>query len=140
MEQKKYEFTGETRTIAGGITLRRIKALRDVGRVKAGTLGGWIEKEDNLSHEGDCWVYGEIKEENPENVRYGEVLYDPSEVYGNAEVRGNAKVYESKVYGNARILDSAELYKSEVGLNAVVSGYIHVGRNHIRTANINVLH
>ena len=29
------------------------------GNVKKGDLGGWIEKEDNLSQEGDCWVFGD---------------------------------------------------------------------------------
>ena len=54
-----YELTNETKEI-GGITLRRIRALRDIPsrRVKAGDLGGWIEKEDNLSHSGDAWVGG----------------------------------------------------------------------------------
>lgn len=55
---KKYEFTGETK-IRCGITLHRIRALKDFGVVCAGDIGGWIEKESNLSHEGNCWVYGE---------------------------------------------------------------------------------
>ena len=54
--QKKYELTDETINI-GNVTLHRIRAVRDFGDVKAGDLGGFIEKEENLSHEGDCWVY-----------------------------------------------------------------------------------
>ena len=50
-QERKYEFTGETRKVHGS-TLNRIRALRDFADVKAGELGGWIEKEDNLSHEG----------------------------------------------------------------------------------------
>lgn len=68
---KKYEFTGETKNIDGHI-LYRIRALRNIHcgglRIRAGDLGGWIETEENLSQEGNCWVYG--------NAR----------VYGNAEV------------------------------------------------------
>ena len=71
---RKYEFTGETKNWIGR-KLHRIRAVRDFGDVKAGDLGGWIEKERNLSHDGDAWVYG--------NAR----------VYGNAEVYGNARVY-----------------------------------------------
>ncbi|GAA5112388.1 hypothetical protein GCM10023261_16890 [Bartonella jaculi] len=52
---KKYEFTNETKQV-GDYTLYRIRSLRDFGSVKAGDLGGFIEKEANLSHDGNCWV------------------------------------------------------------------------------------
>lgn len=55
---KKYEFTGETKEFFGH-TLHRIRAVIDFGDVKAGDLGGWIETEENLSHEGNAWVYGQ---------------------------------------------------------------------------------
>jgi hypothetical protein len=58
--KKKYELTSESIEHAG-VTLYRIKALRDFGRVKKGDLGGYVEKEANLSHEGDCWVGGIAK-------------------------------------------------------------------------------
>ena len=71
---KKYEFTGETKQVGlfGNITLKRIRATMEFGIVKIGDLGGWIEKEENLSHEGKAWVYGD------------------AEVYGYAEVFGNS--------------------------------------------------
>ena len=52
---KKFELTTESITFLGR-TLFRIKALISFGNVKAGELGGYIEKEGNLSHEGDAWV------------------------------------------------------------------------------------
>lgn len=54
---KKYELTDETQEWDGR-TLHRIRALADFGDVKAGELGGWIEKEENLSHNGNAWVCG----------------------------------------------------------------------------------
>ena len=67
---KKYEFTGETKQVGffGNITLKRIRATMEFGIIKIGDLGGWIEKEENLSHKGDAWVWGN------------------AEVYGDAEV------------------------------------------------------
>ena len=68
---KKFEFTGETKTISlffRTATLHRIRAVAEFGLVKIGDLGGWIEKEENLSHEGKAWVCGD------------------AEVWGNAEV------------------------------------------------------
>lgn len=53
---KKYELTNETIQIEGK-KLYRIKALIDFGDVKAGDLGGFIEKESNLSHLGSAWIY-----------------------------------------------------------------------------------
>ena len=57
---KKFELTTESITFLGR-TLFRIKALISFGNVKAGELGGYIEKEGNLSHEGNAWVYGDAK-------------------------------------------------------------------------------
>ena len=61
---KKYEFTDETKEFFGR-TLRRIRAVRDFGDVSAGEIGGWIEKEENLSHDGDARVYGGEWENSP---------------------------------------------------------------------------
>ena len=73
-EQKKYEFTGEVKTIFG-IEFKQIRAIISFGCVVAGEIGGWIEKEENLSQSGNAWVSG--------NTR----------VSGNAWVYGNASVY-----------------------------------------------
>lgn len=81
---KKYKFTGETKTIYlpfGTVTLHRIKAVVEFGLVKVGDLGGWIEKEENLSHEENAWVYGDAE------------VCGNAKVYGNAWVCGNAKVF-----------------------------------------------
>lgn len=44
----KYEFTGETKRV-NGVTLHRIRALKDFGEIRKGDIGGWIEAERNLS-------------------------------------------------------------------------------------------
>ena len=41
--------------------LFRVVAIKDFGDVKKGDVGGWIEKESNLSQSGDAWVYGDAK-------------------------------------------------------------------------------
>ena len=79
---RKYELADQIKTIRNGHTLHQIRALIDIPRygVKAGDLGGWIETENNLSHEGDCWVGG--------GARVG----GGAQVNGNARVGGNAHV------------------------------------------------
>ena len=92
-EVKKYELTSETKVFLGK-TLYRIKALVQFGNVNAGDLGGWIEKEENLSQSGNAWVSGDAR------------------VYGNARVSGDASVYgDAEVYGNARVYGNAEVCK-----------------------------
>ena len=74
---KKYELTSNTKTIYG-ITLYQIKALTDIPSigVKAGDLGGYIEKEDNLSQLGTCWMSGDARV-------FGDAwVYDSAQVYG----------------------------------------------------------
>ena len=58
---KKFELTAEFVTNVFGKKLFRIKALVAFGNVVKGELGGFIEKEDNLSHDGDAWVYGDAQ-------------------------------------------------------------------------------
>ncbi len=52
----KYEITGVQHPDKPN--LFRIRALNDIPKYKvtAGDLGGYIEKESNLSQEGNCWI------------------------------------------------------------------------------------
>lgn len=89
----KYEILKDVKITVSGRELFRIKALIDIDRfgVKAGDLGGYIEKENNLSQDGDAWVYG--------NAR----VYGDARVYGNAWVCGDARVC-----GNAWVCGDAD--------------------------------
>lgn len=58
---KKFELTTESITNAAGKKLFRIKALVEFGDVKAGELGGYVEKEGNVSQDGNAWVYGNAR-------------------------------------------------------------------------------
>nr|DAF59574.1 MAG TPA: Putative transferase, nesg, ydcK, Structural Genomics.38A [Siphoviridae sp. ctmIh35] len=88
---KKFELTAEFVTNIFGKKLFRIKALMAFGDVKEGELGGYLEKEENLDHDGDAWVYGDAR------------------VYGNAWVSGDAQVPgDAQVYGNAWVSGDAD--------------------------------
>ena len=82
---KKFILTDETIEMFG-VTLHRIKAVRSFGNVKEGDLGGFVEKEENISEDFEAWVWGNAK------------------VWGDAEVSGNAKVW-----GNAEVSGDAEV-------------------------------
>lgn len=83
---KKFKLTSEFIVDISGVKLFRIKALIEFGNVKAGDLGGYIEKEENLSHMGNAWVSGN------------------AQVSGDARVSGNARVSgDAQVFGDARV-------------------------------------
>ena len=63
---KKFELTSEHKINWCGRTLYRIKACISFTttngyEVNEGDLGGWVEKESNLSHEGKGWIWGNAK-------------------------------------------------------------------------------
>ncbi|EJF76891.1 hypothetical protein ME7_00641 [Bartonella birtlesii LL-WM9] len=53
--KQEFALTDATR-VFDNRALYRIKTLKDFADIKAGTLGGFIEHEINLSHNGDCLV------------------------------------------------------------------------------------
>ncbi|WP_455668239.1 hypothetical protein [Phocaeicola sp.] len=123
-KEEKYEFTGQT-IIWNNITLHRIRAIRDFGTVNAGTLGGWIESEDNLSHNGNAWVSDNAKVFNSARVAENAKVMDNATVYDNAKILDNAHIY-----GNAGIYGGAGIYGSAVIRdNALVGGSAHIGGN-----------
>lgn len=131
---KKFELTTETK-IRFGRTLYRIKALKSFGGVCAGDLGGWVEKEKNLSHDGNAWVSGDARVSGnawiSDNARVsGDAwvfgiarvsddavvfsntrVYDYASIYGNAKVHGNANISgNARVYGDANVYGDASIY------------------------------
>ena len=66
--EKKFELTDNFVINAFGIKLFQIKCTKSFKYANEGDLGGYVEKEDNLSQSGNAWVSG------------------------NAQVSGNARV------------------------------------------------
>jgi acetyltransferase-like isoleucine patch superfamily enzyme len=108
---KKYELTKEYKYVDGDTKVYRIRALSDFRDVTAGTLGGFVESQENLSHYGNCWIW------------------EDAIVSGHATVADNAQVKNKAVVsGDAYIMDSARILE-----NATVSGAASVSHDtHIR--------
>ena len=113
-------------TIKVGLkTLYRIEATKEITKfgVKVGDLGGYIEKEENLSE--DAWVSGNAC------VSCDAEVYGNAWVYGDALVSDNACVYgNARVYGNSLVSgDSLVCDNARVFGNAWLSGDAHVYGN-----------
>ena len=134
---KKYEILYDNKIEILGHTLYRIRACKDFDDVEAGDLGGYIEKPENLSQEGDCWVYDNARVYGNARVYSNALVYDDAEVYGdvwvygNARVCGNACVYgDTEVYGKAWVCGNARVYSNaRVYGNAWVYGDAYVDGN-----------
>ncbi|MHA1685242.1 MAG: hypothetical protein ACTSYD_02415 [Candidatus Heimdallarchaeaceae archaeon] len=137
---KKYELTNIIK-ILGTSILHRIRALKSFGEVKKGELGGWIEKESNLSQKGLAWVFpSSIVYQNARvcddaKIKENSIIYGNARVCGTAfvtghsEIFGNAKVISAIIFDHAKIYQSAKVYSyaevsegSEIFGNAKVYG------------------
>ena len=112
MENKKYLLTDES-VMIGERTLYRIQATRNFGNVKCGELGGWVESEENLSHEGECWIYNEAKVLEEAIIKEDARIFNHSTISGKAQVFGQAAIFDFvKVSGDTKIFDKARLFEN----------------------------
>jgi carbonic anhydrase/acetyltransferase-like protein (isoleucine patch superfamily) len=121
-DTKKYRLIFEDYKIIDGRKLYRIEALKDFNHVKTGELGGYIESENNLSHEGNAWVYNDAKVYGGAKIFDNAIIGGKAQIYGNAKIYGNAWVYDNatacnnawirgraKIYGNAWVHGNAKI-------------------------------
>ena len=125
--EKKYKLTDETIEVDGK-TLYRIEALKNFSDIKKGNKGGFIEKEENLSHLGNAWVYDNAK------------VFDNAEIFGDAVVRGMAQICDyakilectiisdcAQIYGRSHILGHARVYDMvQIYGDSIVKNYAKI--------------
>lgn len=128
--EKKYEFTGET-MYQDGVTVRRIRAVRKLGfGTSCGAEGGWIETEENLSHDGRAWISDNAIARGKSRVEGNAIVSDEAIIKGSAIVKDNAQVSGNAVVDvnaivedNARMLDDSYAGgNSIIACDAIVSG------------------
>ena len=109
--EKKYILTDNRIINDLGIKMFQIKCTKAFGLIKEGELGGFIEKEANLSQDGNAWVYGDAQVYGDAWVSGNAQVYGNAWVYGDAWVSGNARVSgDAQVYGDARVSGNARVY------------------------------
>jgi carbonic anhydrase/acetyltransferase-like protein (isoleucine patch superfamily) len=144
---KKYELVDPIDFNIGRrepIKLYRVRALRELllphslfdgvrcrerQVVKVGELGGYIQSEDNLSHDDNCWVDEEA------HVIGNARIYDDVYVHGNSLVNHHADIRDkcriagySQVSVEAKLRGNVVTYgHSCIGDHALVEGNVSVG-------------
>ena len=81
--EKKFELTDNFVINGFGIKLFQIKCTKSFKYANEGDLGGYVEKEDNLSQSGDAWVSVDAR------VSGYAWVSGYAQVYGNARVENN---------------------------------------------------
>ena len=127
--EKKYKLTDETIEVDGK-TLYRIEALKDFSNVKKGDKGGFIEKEENLSHASNAWIFDDAKVFNDAIIFDNAMVYNNAEVFDSATVYNNAKIHGSaKIYNYAAICEYTSISDNAQICNAIIRGWITVRGN-----------
>jgi carbonic anhydrase/acetyltransferase-like protein (isoleucine patch superfamily) len=144
--EKKYEILKDRSLAMNGSEIYRIRALKDFGDVKAGDIGGYVASEENLSHEGPCWVYDiamvyhNAKVKDNAIVRDCAHVYNEAQVFHNAIVEGHARVFGyGSVFGNAKIKDNGSVFdQGAVHGSAIVQDNATV-KDHARVCNEGII-
>lgn len=105
--------------------LHRIRALRDIGEtVRTGDLGGYVQSEDNLAQQGNCWLFRNAISCENAVVRQNAVALDNAVIRGSALVAGSARIED-----HAIVEDNAIVLAGCIELNARISGYARISAN-----------
>lgn len=146
--EKKYEFTGNTREFVyrgRHITVHEIRLLKDLYEpndpecvmFEKGEVGGFIESEENLSHEGNCWVvaggevFGNARVYDDAQIGSGGAVYDSAKVYGKSCVQSGANVNcNAEVFGDNIIEDYACISGT-----AKIGGKVDISGNNVLIGN-----
>ena len=118
--KKKYEFVpGDTIEI-NGHALHRIRAVVNFGVVYVGAIGGYIETDENLSHNRMCWVSADAR------------VYNGARIFGDSWALGNVEISGPICIGLDALIDTLDkVYSTDVGLTAYkcIDGRIGVTYN-----------
>ena len=141
--EKKYELIKSSATCGyDNRPLYRIKATKDFGDVKIGDVGGFVESEKNLSHEGDCWIYSNARVYDNASIENGAKVYNRCIVCDNAIVKDNARLIGSVIVdrnafvggnatikGDSTITDNAKIYDDAMIYHGSIHNYVHIYGN-----------
>ena len=106
--QKHFELTSESKVDSFGGALFRVKLTIDCKWGKAGDLGGWVQKDENI--QGFAWISGDAQVSGNAQISDNAWISGDAQVSGNAQISDNARVYgESQVYGNSRVYGDAQI-------------------------------
>ena len=122
-EDKKYEILiDKEHTVKyNGRILHRIRALKDFDGVKKGDIGGFVQSEHNLSHDGNCWIYDDAKCMDSAKCMDDSIMFDNSIMYNNSKMYDYSRMCDyskmfdnSIMYNNSIMFDNSRMYDNSI--------------------------
>lgn len=110
--EKKYKLLENDTITVIGRTLYRIEALRDFADVEKGDKGGYVESEDNLYHDGNCWVFGNARVCGNADYYVGKNIWSSGRYF--TYTRSNRMWKVGRFYGTGEELIKKAYQDSEV--------------------------
>lgn len=150
---KRYELTNMkvvNKNYGTTYHLTQIRALVDMPthNVKAGDLGGFIEKEENLPMNADSWispgatVCGDAilgdssRAEKAAFITGNAQITGTSVISGRALIGGSALVFNSIIKTDVEISGEAIVRNSKIGGNTQINKKAFIENSHIVTTNV----
>lgn len=130
--EKKYTLSDRTMQLTDGTILHRIQALKTfwdvLGNIVAkGDFGGWVQSEDNLSHEGRSWIHNEARAYGKSRVLDDATLHDRAEISDQVVISDTSAMYDhssamdsARISGDTRMMDYATIQDTAQVKNAIV--------------------
>ena len=99
--KSKYTFVdGDIKTLKNGTVVKRIQALKHFSSsdIKKGDLGGYIESEENLSQDNNCWVYKTS------------IVYGKTKIIDNANIKPQVSINCDMTIGGDSYISPSECW------------------------------
>lgn len=140
--KKYFELFKDDYKIINGVTVYRIKALVDFDDIKAGQLGGYIEKEDNLKvyysvlDPGWYSYYAELNNVRASWVYDNACVYGDSVVYLGGRVKGNSVICNSYILDDSTIDGDCSIFNSKVSYKSTIVGNSFISNSELENVTI----
>lgn len=140
--KKYFELFKDDYKIINGVTVYRIKALVDFDDIKAGELGGYIEKEDNLKvyysvlDPGWYSYYAELNNVRASWVYDNACVYGDSVVYSGGRVKGHSVICNSHILDDSTIDGDCSIFNSKVSYKSTIVGDSFISNSGLENVTI----
>lgn len=141
---QKYEFTNNKKMVTDCDGVEReltqivsTKSFQNVHGdfVPSGTLGGWIERESNLSQDGNSWL-NEKSYAFHDSMIAGNAYVENSFLYHESGVEDDAYIYESKLHNEALVCGVTEVHYSLLYKNTTLGGICYVENSNLTNVRL----
>lgn len=142
----KYKMTSNqksfTNTSNDSYILTQVEALEtfttiDGTLIKAGSLGGWIETESNLSQEGQCWLDSKSSAIDRSQIK-GNAYIENSNLFDDSIATGDAYLNYSSLFDSSVVYGKSKVHFSHIKKHSMLGGNSEVIESTLSNVTVDV--